>query len=652
VLLKAEDGTSMCGICGIVHTQASEPVSAELLRQMNDTMVHRGPDGSGEFLGPGVGLAMRRLAVVDLAGGQQPMYNEDRSVVVVYNGEIYNQGDLRKRLAGRGHQLHTTCDTEVIAHLYEDEGDRFPLLLNGMFGIALWDIKKRRLVLVRDRLGIKPLYFAQVGDKLAFSSELRALLAHPAIDRDLDMMGLSEYLTFQHTMPPRTMLKHVQKLPPGHIAVFENGTLTLREYWDMRFKNDIRDAGEDFYIDRFGELFAKSVERQLMSDVPLGVFLSGGIDSSAIVAMMSRLGVSKEHTYSLGYPLGDVYGELSHAQLVSKTFHTQHDELIVSAQDYAATLPRFVEYMDEPVSDSVSILFMMLAKRAREDVTVVLSGQGADETLGGYRLEVFQSRFDRIRRFQRIPRFLRYSLPALMEPALPQTTRDWLARGNSDLSHIVAKDAHTLAWQFEADEKRRLCPSLQDVPDHCSDIVRDTYRRSGARDPLHQILYVYSKIVLAENLLMHGDRMTMAHSLEMRVPFLDHELIDFVTEVPSKYLIYREADGTYTTKNLLKKAMRDHVPRAVLERPKVAFPIPLDEWYQDQLADHNRQVLLSEAARTSGYYDMAEMEKLVDRHVVAPSRSSALQIKNLLFFEMWRQWILKIPKRDGAIPRL
>ena len=631
----------MCGICGIVHTQADRPVQADILRRMNDRMIHRGPDGSGEYLEGGVGLAMRRLAIVDLAGGQQPMYNEDRSVVVVYNGEIYNQNDIRKRLTARGHKLHTTCDTEVIAHLYEEDGDDFPLSLNGMFGIALWDRARRRLVLVRDRLGIKPLYVAQFGDQLAFASELRALIAHPDIDREVDLMGLSEYLTFQHTMPPRTMLKHVQKLPPGYLAIFEHGTLTMRPYWDMHFKNDGEDRGEQFYVERFRDLFAKSVERQLMSDVPLGVFLSGGIDSSAVVAMMARLGVKDEHTYSLGYPQGDVYGELSHAKLVANAFHTRHDELIVSSQDYVDALPRCVEHMDEPVSDSVTLLFMLLAKRARQDVKVILSGQGADETLGGYRLESFQSRFDRIRRFQRIPRFLRYSLPALMDPVLPASLRDWLARGNSDLSAVVAQEAHALAWQFEADDKRRFCPVLRHVEEHCPELVREMYRRSGAKDPLHQILYVYSKIALAENLLMHGDRMTMAYSVEMRVPFLDHELIELVTEVPSKYLIKRESDGTYTTKNLLKKAMHGVVPQAVLERPKVAFPIPLGEWFQTALANHNRDVLLSEDARSSGYYDMSEIARLLDQHAIAPNRESTLQIKNLLFFEMWRQVVLR-----------
>ena len=633
----------MCGICGIVHTQAAEPVNTGLLRGMNASLIHRGPDEGGEFIDPGVGLAMRRLSIIDLSHGHQPMFNEDRSVVVVYNGEIYNQGDLRKRLLARGHRLETTCDTEVIAHLYEDEGDEFPLLLNGMFAIALWDIKRRRLLLVRDRLGIKPLYYASLGDKLAFASEIRALLLHPSVRRDIDPMGLSEYLTLQHTMPPRTMFDHVKKLPPGHVAIFERGSLRLHEYWDMRFKHDVEDRGEKFYVDRFRETFAKAVERQLMSDVPLGVFLSGGIDSTAIVAMMARLGVGKEHTYSLGYPHGDEFGELGHARLAAKAFGTTHTEMIVSAQDYVDTLPRFVEYMDEPVSDSVSILFMMLAKRARQDVKVVLSGQGADETVGGYGLVDFQARFDRIRRFQRIPRALRYTLPALMDRALPESIRAWLARGNTDLSTLVAKQAHALAWQFEAEDKRRLFPSLRGVPEHCADLVRDMYVRSGAKDPLHQILYVYSKIVLAENLLMHGDKMTMAESLEMRVPFLDHDLIDEVTEVPAKYLIRMKPDGTYASKHLLKEAMRGFVPPEILQRPKVAFPIPIGDWYRGALAEHNRDVLLSDSARASGFYDMAEMEKLLDRQAAAPDRAITLQIKSLLFFEMWRAAVLQTP---------
>jgi asparagine synthase (glutamine-hydrolysing) len=604
-------------------------------------MFHRGPDDEGYHLEPGLGLAMRRLAIIDLNAGQQPMSNEDGSIWVVFNGEIYNHVEIRNYLTAKGHELKTSCDTEVLTHLYEEEGERFPELLNGMFAIALWDNRRRRLLLVRDRLGIKPLYFAETNESLIFASELRAIIQHSKISRDIDLMAFSEYLTFQHTIPPRTILAGVKRLPPGHMAIYENSNLRMYEYWDLRFNEEgVDDLGEEVFVERFRETFETCVKRRLMSDVPLGVFLSGGIDSSSIVAMMSQLGVSEKRTYALGYPEGDLYGELSHAQLVAQHFQTHHEELIISSRDYWEALPSFALHIDDPVSDDVGLLFMLLAKRARKDVTVILSGQGADETLGGYTLDSHQRRFDRIRRFQRLPRWLRYSLPTFTAPILPNTLRAWISRGNRDISTINKEEIRTLAWQFEAEDKRRYCPILRKVEEHCPDIIRDMYERSGTKDPLHQILYVYTKIALAENLLMHADKMTMAHSIELRVPFLDHELVELVAQTPSRYIIRREADGSYTTKSILKRAMQGLLPAVITTRPKAAFPIPLKEWLQGALADYCRDALLSNDARTSGFYDSKEVEMLLDAHLNYPTTESTTHIKNLLFFEIWRQSVL------------
>lgn len=631
----------MCGICGIVHHDKDRPVDYELLRSVNNVMVHRGPDDEGYHVEPGVGLAMRRLAIVDLSGGRQPMCNEDGSIWVVFNGEIYNHMELRKQLKAKGHTLHTSCDTEVLVHLYEEEGDRFPEFLIGMFAIAIWDNKKRRLILVRDRLGIKPLYFAPLDGTLVFASELKAMLLYPDIGREIDLMAFSEYLTFQHTIPPRTMIAGIRKLAAGNIAVYEHGKLEPREYWDLRFPlEQPSDSDEKLCVERFREALTTSVRRRLMSDVPLGVFLSGGIDSSSIVAMMSQLGVDNIRTYSLGYAEGDLYGELNQASQVSKLFKTHHNELIISSQDYQEAIPNFILNMDDPVSDTAGLLFMLLAKRAREDVTVILSGQGADEVWGGYTLDSLQRRFDRLRRFQLLPRWLRIGIPSIMAPLIPHDTREWLRRGNSDISTINAEEAHTLAWQFETEEKRRFCPILREVKEHCQEVVRDTYERSGTKDPLYQVLYVYTKIVLAENLLMHGDKMTMAHSVELRVPFLDHELVELVTQIPSRYLIRRETNGSYTTKSILKRAMRGILPETILARPKAAFPIPLKEWLQSTLAAYCRDVLLSNSAKSSGIYDVKQVEMLLDGHRNTPTTKSTLQIKNLLFFEMWRQRFL------------
>jgi len=630
----------MYGICGIIHSQANRSVNRVLLQSMIDGSVQRGHEYEGHHLEPGVGLAMRRLVIIDLADGHQPVSNEDGSIWVVFHGEIYNHIEIRKRLEAKGHILPTSCDTEVLAHLYEEEGDRFPESLNGMFAIALWDRTNRRLILVRDRLGIKSLYIACMDGTLVFASEIRAVMEHPQVGREIDLMAFSEYLTFQHTIPPRTLLVGIHKLPAGHIAIYEQGKLDVREYWDLRFPPEqAKDLNEKQHVERFREAFMTSVKRRLVSDAPMGVFL-GGIDSSSLIAAMSRLGVPTVHTYSLGYPEGDLYGDLSNARIVSKCFQTHHQELTVSSQDYIEVLPSFVLHIGDLVSDPAGLHFMLLAKRAREDVAVILGGQGGDEILGGYTLGSLQWRYDRVRRFQRLPRWLRSSIPALMSPLLPRNLREWLARGNRDISSINAEEIHTLSWQFEAKDKRRFCPILRDVDEHCHEVVRDTYRRSGTKDPLCQVLYVYAKIALAENGLMHSGKPTMAHGVELRMPFLDHELIELVAQIPSRYIVRREADGNYTTKSILKRAMRGILPEAVLTQPKAAFPTPLKEWFQGALDGYCRDVLLSDSARSSGYYDSKEVEMLLEGHRRSPTAESALQIKNLLFFEMWRQRVL------------
>jgi len=636
----------MYGICGIVHYEADRPVNQVILCSMSNTMAHRGPSGEGYHLEPGVGLAMRRLAIPDLAGGHQPVSNENGSIWVVFNGEIYNHTEIRKRLEAKEHILRTSCDTEVLAHLYEEEGDRFAESLNGMFAIALWDRTNRRLLLVRDRLGMKSLYIACVDGTLVFASALRAVMQHPEVSRVIDLMAFSEYLTFQHTIPPRTLLAGIQKLPAGHVAIYEQGKLDVREYWDLRFPPEqAKDLNEKQHVERFREAFMTSVKRCLVSDAPMGVFFSGGVDTSSVTAAMSRLGVPTIHTYTVGYPGGDLYENLGFARIVSEYFQTHQHELIISPQDYVETAPEFVLHMGDLVNDWAGILTMLLARRARQDVAVVLSGQGPDEVLGSIYLTDLQRRIDRMRRFQRLPRWLRSGGPALMSPLLPGSIRERIGRGNRDIAKVNLEELHTLAWQFEADEKRRFCPILRDVDEHCHEVVRETYERSGTEDLVFQVIYVYTKIGLAENLLMHDDKMTMPYGIELRTPFLDHELVELIAQIPSCYIIRREADGNYVTKGVLKRAMRGIVPDIVLDQRKQCFEAPIGEWFQTSLAGYCRDVMLSDSARSSGFYDAREVENLLESHRrVTLGRGifakSTLQIKNLLFFEIWRQNVL------------
>jgi asparagine synthase (glutamine-hydrolysing) len=637
----------MSGICGVIHREADRPINEVILHSMNNTPVHRGVHEEGYHVEPGVGLAMRRLAVPDVAVGQKPMTNEDDSICVVFDGQIYNHVELRRRLEGKGHVLRTFCDTEVLPHLYEDEGDRFPELLNGMFAIALWDRTNRRLLLVRDQLGMKSLYIAPMNESVVFASAFNAVMEYPEVNREIDLMAFSEYLTFDHTIPPRTMLAGVQKLPAGHMAIYEHGKLKVREYWDLRFPPESdKIYDEQLHVERFRELFMASVKRVLLSDAPMGVFFSGGVDTSSVTAAMSRLGVPKIHTYTLGYPGGDLYGDLGLARIVSDIFQTDHQEIMVSARDYKEAIPEFVLHMGDLVGDWACILTLLLAKRAKEDVSVVLSGQGPDETLGSLSLVSLQRRIDRLRRFQRLPRWLRSGMPGAMKPILSSKTRDWLARGNRDIARINFEEPLTLAWQFDVDEKRRFCPVLNEVEEHCHDAVRETYERSGTEDLIFQVIYVYTKMGLAENLLMHDDKMTMAYGVELRTPFLDRELMEMIAQIPSYYIILREAGGDYVTKGVLKRAMRGILPDVVLNQPKSWFAVPLGEWFQDPLAEYCRDVLLSNSARSSGIYDAKAVEGLLENHRCGPTArgarvaKSTLQIKNLMFFETWRQLFL------------
>lgn len=630
----------MCGICGILHPRGTRPVDGDVLRAMNDVMEHRGPDDSGVFMGSGVGLAMRRLSIIDLVGGGQPMSTPDGLVQVVYNGEIYNYREVRADLESRGYRFRTSCDTEVIPFLYREYGDRFPERLNGMFGIAVWDVTARRLLLVRDRLGIKPVYYADLGETFLFGSELKALLRHPDLPRDIDPGAFSEYLTFQHAMAPRTILSAVRKLPAGHMLKVDAAGVGLEQWWDLRFPEPDESASEATHVESFRDVFHRSVERRLVSDVPLGVFLSGGLDSSAVVGAMAHLEVPNIRTYSVGYRGGDIYGELGHARAVAEALGAEHHELLIGYDDYVRELERFLWHMDEPVADEASIPLMLLSARARQDVKVMLSGEGADEVLAGYGLEGMQARFDRLRRFQRIPSLLREGLPRALGPLIPPRLQSALGRANRDLATINAEERHTMVWAFDAETKERICPWLADSADPCPPILADIYRRSGTRDPLHQVLYVYSKIWLAENVLMKADKMTMAHSIELRVPFLDHELVEQVARIPSRYKVRREASGQYSVKSILKRAMRGAIPDAVIDRPKLGFPVPLDKWFQESLSGYCRDVLLSSDARNAGYYDLGEVERLLTAHGRRSTFHTTFQIKNLLFFEVWRQGVL------------
>jgi asparagine synthase (glutamine-hydrolysing) len=638
----------MCGICGIVHFDFNRPIEKHLLRSIAKAMIHRGPDNDWYYDEVGAGLAIQQLKKNIPDDGQQCMSNENGSVWALIDGEIDNATALRKNLASRGHTIQTRSNSEIIAHLYEEEGLDFPESLIGVFAIALWDSNKRQLILVRDRLGVKPLYLARLPGTLLFASELKAIMQHPEISREIDLVAFSEFLTFQHTLAPNTILKSVQKLTAGHQIIYKDDSIIERQYWDLSFPEEAnKDLDETQHIRQFKEAFATAVERSLRRDIPVGSLLSGGMDSSSIVAMTSYLGVQDFRTYSGGYLSGSSDGELSRARLVANHFQTRHTELPFTSDIYINALPRFVSYMDDPVADPASIIRMLLAERAREDIVMLLGGEGGDDITGGYYWAGLQRRVERLRKFQRLPRSLRCSLPALMSPFLPQKFLAWLDRGNQDISSMAANEHYSMVWAFEAEEKRRYFPILRDVNDHCHQITKELYEQSGATDPLSQVMYFHHKTWVSENLMMGADKMLMSYSVDFRPPFLDHELVELSTQIPSHYKIRRERGGNYIQKSILKKAMRNILPENIMQLKKSPFQIPIPEWFQVDMYDYCREVLLSESARSSGYYDINQLKILLDAHHHQAAPNRAMQIRILLFFEMWRQLVLTPTEYDS-----
>jgi asparagine synthase (glutamine-hydrolysing) len=637
----------MCGICGIIHFDINRPIDNRLLRSIAKAMIHRGPDNEWYYNESGAGLAVQQLEKNIPDDGQQCMSNENGSVWVVVDGEVDNSTVLRAYLESRGHTIQTQSNSELIAHLYEEKGLGFPESLIGVFAIALWDNKKRQLILVRDRLGVKPLYLAQLPGTLLFASELKALMKHPEISREIDLVAFSEFLTFQHTLAPRTILESVKKLTAGHQIIYKDDLIAEHQYWDLVFPEEAsKDLNETKHIEQFYEVFATAVKRSLQRSEPVGSLLSGGMDSSSIVAMTSNLGVQGLRTYSGGYLIGNSDGELSRARLVADHFGTRHTELPFTSEDYIQAMPRYVQYMDDPVADPASIIRMLLAEFAREDVAVLLGGEGGDDASGGYYWSGLQRRVERLRMFQRLPRSLRCSLPAIMSPFLPQKFLYWLNRGNIDISNMAANEHYSMVWAFEAEEKRLYCPILRDIDNHCHQITQEIYVNSGTTDPLSQVTYFHYKTWVAENLMMGADKMLMSHSVDFRPPFLDHELVELSARIPSHYKIRREKDGSYTSKSVLKQAMRNVLPEKVMNLKKSPFQIPIPEWFQIVMHDYCKEVLLSDSARSSGYYDINHVETLIGNHHNSPIENSAKQIRILLFFEMWRQLVLTRPGHE------
>ncbi len=634
----------MCGIAGELSLVAGERASAERVRLMCDAIVHRGPDDFGGLAHGEVALGMRRLSIVDVEGGHQPLGNEDGTVQVVCNGEIYNCAPLRSALQARGHQFRSLSDVEVIAHLYEEHGTEAVARLEGMFAFALWDARRRRLVLGRDRLGVKPLYVAQTNGRLLFGSEAKCLLAG-GLEPAIDVQALHDYLTLGYVPDPASIYAGARQLEPGTILVAEPGRdVRVERYWSLAGHTAGREARSEaaWEAELLGTL-ETAVASHLMSDVPLGVFLSGGLDSGTIVALMSGLGVRPIRTFTIGFE-EESFSELELAREVARRYGTEHHELVVRP-DAASLLPRLVRHFDEPFADSTALPVWYVSELARRHVKVVLCGEGGDEVLAGY--ETYRAR--RLAAlYSRLPRLVGGRLVPALVDRLPvsheRVSFDFKAKRFVRGAHLPPAAGH-LWWKTVLAEDVKATLYANGNATHVEPTLRLFERlwAEGDGDDLDRLQYIDAALYLPADLLVKADRMSMAHSLEARVPFLDRAVVELCRRIPSALRLRR-----LTTKYLLRRAMRGRLPARILSGRKKGFNVPMSAWLCGRLRDFARDILAPTRLRRQGLLDPAAVGRLLDEHL-ARQADHGHAIWTLLVLGVWHDEVLGGASRPGAL---
>lgn len=598
----------MCGICGIYGFS-----DENLVKTMCDILKYRGPDDSGYHFDDNVGLGHRRLSIIDLEKGHQPVYNEDGSICIVFNGEIYNYKKLRNLLSGAGHTFATSSDTEIIVHMYEEYGLDFLRFLSGMFSFAIWDSSKKILLIARDRLGEKPLYYTLYGNSLIFASEIKALLAFGGIEKEIDLTSVDYFLKYRYIPGPFTLIKSISKLLPGHYVLCREKKITVNKFWDINTQNLLHKT-EKFYIDTTSELLSESVKDRLVSDVPLGAFLSGGVDSSAIVGLMSKMMNEPVKTFSVGFEEEGDYNELKYAREIAEHFNTDHHEIIVKSSDILKDLPGIIWHLDEPIVDPAAVPTFFVSALAKRHVKVVLNGEGADELFAGYKDYKSALRNAQIRKF--MPEPIRKTIIKVAG-----NTQSEKMKENIQLILDEKKD-HVL-WQplfTDAERKTVLRYTVNSAP------PSQKYFNEMKTDLLNKMLYVDLKTWIPDNSLLKVDRMTMAHSIEGRVPFLDHGLVEFAMSIPQNFKL-----KNYTGKYILRKTVENVVPRGIAWRKKHGFSVPLQDWIQKDLKNSISDVIQSKEFLQRGYVNKYEIEKLM---------KSSLNSRNS--FKMWSLFVLEM----------
>lgn len=634
----------MCGIAGMISAAPDETIERETIHRMCQSMVHRGPDDEGILVKPGIGLGMRRLSIIDLVGGHQPVSNEDGNVWIVFNGEIYNFPSLREELLRRGHRFSTHTDTEVIVHLYEEMGADCVHKLRGMFAFALYDERRRKLLMARDRLGIKPLHYALDGTRLLFGSEIKAILTVAPELAALNNEALLQYMYFGYVPDPLTAFEGIQKLAPGHLLEFEDRRINVRQYWDLPQYSSERPQSEEECLEEMERRLAEAVRMRLISDVPLGALLSGGTDSSTVVALMARASSKRVKTFSIGFRHGD-FNESQYARMVAQKFDTDHHELIVEP-NVLETIETLTSSLEEPFGDSSMLPTYHVSQMARKHVTVALSGDGGDEIFAGYdRYTIHMRR----QVFERIPNWARRFYREKVYPRLPVDMRGkkfsynvslpWRERYIDSISFLPAfeRDTPLLSTEFRAQMDPESSPER---------VMHQYFNRAPATDAVSQLLYVDTKTYMAADILTKVDRMSMATSLEVRVPLLDHEFVEWATGLPLDSKIRRGRQ-----KVLLRRlAERLGVPRAVLYRPKQGFALPLVDWLKNELKELVLSVLLDASTLKRGYFEASGVRLLLEEHFRGRHDHSG-KLWRLLVFELWhRNYLAKIGKCRTQAP--
>lgn len=621
----------MCGIAGIFYADLAAVPTQDQLQRMASVLVHRGPDEGSVYLDGPIGLAHRRLSIIDLAGGKQPIFNEDRSAVIIFNGEIYNFRQLREALERKGHRFETRSDTEVILHAYEEYGQACVRELRGMFAFAIWDAREKVLFLARDRIGIKPLYYYWDGRKFLFASELKAILEHPEVSRELDVQALDDYLTYLYIPAPKSIFRAIRKLLPGHSLTVSARGLAEQEYWDLHFEPREGLSEADYAVGLLEKL-RESVALHLESDVPLGAFLSGGVDSSAVVAVMAESLREQVRTTSIGFQEA-AFDELRYARLVANRLRTRADEKTVDASA-AKILDTLVWHFDEPFADSSMVPTYYVSQVAREQVTVCLSGDGGDENFAGYRRYRFDVLENRLREL--LPAALRRGLVGPLGELYPKA--DWLPRvlrAKTFLTNLSRSPErayfHSMSC-FSPEMKRLLYrdslrPALADYDPFS--VMKVYFDRTEGWHPLSRIQYVDIKTYLVDDILTKVDRASMAHSLEVRVPLLDHEFMEYAASIPARYKL-RNGRAKY----IFKSALRHLLPQEILMRPKLGFSVPLSRWFRDELKGMFEDTVLAKDAFVGELFDLSAVRLWWAQHQRS-TREYSPHLWALLVLECW-----------------